>query len=81
MKNIFKNGLVLGIIVLFIGTSIVPMIGAFVNKNEYISNNPVEKLDRSSWWDTDWSYSKKITINHYFVAGDLQNFPIFVHDI
>ena len=82
-NNVFKKSLVIGIIVLFIGASIIPMIGAFVanDKNEYSSMDNIENLDRDGWCDSDWSYSKKITINHDMVAGDLQNFPVLISDI
>ena len=31
-----------------------------------------------TWWDTDWSYRKRITINHIYITSDLTNFPIMV---
>ncbi len=30
------------------------------------------------WWDTDWSYRKKITINSSQVSDDLTNFPVLI---
>ena len=30
------------------------------------------------WWDTDWSYRKKITIDHTKVAASLANFPLLI---
>ena len=35
--------------------------------------------DNSSWWDSNWTYRKKITIDHNQVAGTLTNFPILVN--
>lgn len=37
-----------------------------------------EPAQAASWWDSGWSYSKKITIDHTYVDGDLTNFPILV---
>lgn len=31
------------------------------------------------WWDTDWSYFSKITINHGYIDADLKNFPVLVN--
>ena len=43
-----------------------------------------EKVNASDgerdWWDHDWSYCKKITIDRGFVTGDLQNFPVLIHN-
>lgn len=80
--NVFKKGLVIGIIALFIGTVIIPMIGAFTlnYKNEDLSENSIGNPDRTSWWNSNWVYCKKITIDYTFIAGNLQNFPILVYD-
>jgi len=32
------------------------------------------------WWDEDWQYSKKITIDHTKVDDDLTNFPILIQN-
>ena len=32
----------------------------------------------SDWWNDNWLYRKKITINHVKVAGNLTNFPVLV---
>ncbi|MEM0492796.1 MAG: DUF2341 domain-containing protein [Candidatus Thermoplasmatota archaeon] len=34
-----------------------------------------------NWWDVNWGYCKKITINHTFVNGDLFNFPVLISTI
>ncbi|MCJ7571398.1 MAG: DUF2341 domain-containing protein [Candidatus Thermoplasmatota archaeon] len=47
-----------------------------------VSNENVKaNVDSSLWWNPDWTYSKKITINHNLVAENLQNFPVLIHDI
>jgi len=93
MRDIFvRKGLVTVIIVLFVGASIAPIAGLTSEKhfstddkvNSEVNNrySLIEQSGRSEdWWDNDWSYSKKITINHDMVAGDLQNFPILISDI
>jgi len=32
----------------------------------------------TTWYNNDWYYSKKITIDHTKVAGDLTNFPVLI---
>jgi parallel beta-helix repeat protein len=46
------------------------------HQNRYYSDSLKELRDSESWWDFNWNYSKKITINHSYVDGDLTNFPI-----
>jgi len=35
-------------------------------------------FDPVSWWDMDWSYRKKITLDSSQVPGDLTNFPVLI---
>ena len=32
----------------------------------------------AAWWNDMWRYRKKLTIDHDYVAGELQNFPVLV---
>ena len=75
-KSKFRKGLVLGIIVLFLGASIVQ--GLIDNSGIINDNISTENLMSDDWWDTDWRYRKQITINHSYVDGNLTNFPVLV---
>ncbi len=33
---------------------------------------------KAGWWNDFWSYRKAIVINHSYVAGDLENFPVLI---
>jgi hypothetical protein len=45
---------------------------------KYSDNDP-QPLDPSdSWWNTNWMYRKKITIDHTKVTTDLTNFPVLI---
>lgn len=35
--------------------------------------------DATNWWDSNWGYRKKITINNSQVQGSLKNFPVLVN--
>ena len=35
--------------------------------------------DASNWWDSQWGYRKKITINKSQIYGALENFPILIN--
>ena len=37
--------------------------------------------DVGTWWDANWSYRKKITVDHDMVDVDLENFPVLFHNI
>ncbi len=82
-RGVFRKGLVLGIIILFVGSSITITTGNIV-KNRILKNKTVsinisyEILDRNNWWDEDWEYRKQITINHSMVTEDLYNFPVLI---
>ena len=43
-----------------------------------IQNNNLYYLD--PWWDSSWTYSKKIIIDHTKVAGDETNFPVLIQN-
>ncbi len=32
----------------------------------------------AGWWNDSWSYRKAIVINHSYVTGDLENFPVLI---
>jgi len=46
------------------------------------SNETVKATDGGEdWWDSNWYYRKKITIDHNMVTADLENFPVLIHNI
>ena len=78
MMNIYllKKRLVFGIIVLFMGVSVSPITSG-IEKNLC----KLENIGGHNWWDEDWEYRKEITINHDMVAGNLEDFPVLIHNI
>ena len=75
-KRMIRKGIVLGIIMLFVGASVISTTGNVLKENKQ------ELLEGSySWWDDDWHYRKQITIDHTKVADDLTDFPVLVHHI
>ena len=44
-------------------------------------NNDWQEFTKFAWWNSNWDYKKKITIDHDQVSGgsDLINFPILIH--
>ena len=46
-----------------------------------IDEETIFSTERASWWDYNWMYRKKITINHNLVDGDLTNFPVLINII
>jgi hypothetical protein len=41
----------------------------------------IVKAEGKDWWNNDWEYRKKITIDHDMVTDNLENFPILFHCI
>ena len=80
MRNSWwKKGLVIGIIVLFVGSGFVSS-NTFLMKDDdlQIQINQSEKTSYNDWWNTSWQYRKQITINHTMVDADLENFPVLI---
>jgi len=73
-----KIVIVIGIVVLFIGASVVSGINNTVVKTKDVDN--IGNLISDPWWDLDWRYRKQITINHAMVDGTLLNFPLLIKD-
>ncbi|MBE3123082.1 MAG: DUF2341 domain-containing protein, partial [Thermoplasmata archaeon] len=49
-------------------------------KTKEIINNPAAPLDQGdSWWNTNWSCRKMITIDYTKVTGPLTNFPVLIN--
>ncbi len=42
-----------------------------------INSHPVKAVGEN-WYDTDWTYRKKLTIDHYSVDADLTDFPVMI---
>ncbi len=51
---------------------------ATIGAEEELSLCKVELVVKSDWYDTSWSYRKKITTNHTKIAGNLTDFPLLV---
>jgi|GEM_PF-5249166 len=58
---ISKKAIIIGIVLLFVGASIIPLV-----------------CSEESWWNENWNYRKKITIDHTKVISQLQNFPVLI---
>ena len=72
-----EKTVVLWIMIIFIFCSITPVINSQNVKNT--GNPDLLPLDSgSSWWNNNWEYRKKITINHSKVDTDLINFPVLI---
>jgi len=71
------------LIILLVGISISPLLD-FIQKGYTAMDNELSSrvssvsgtLEPLGWWNPDWMYSEKITINRYKVADDLANFPV-----
>ena len=91
-KNLIRKASVLTIFTLFMigafSTSINSSEIVKLNKTKLNFENVkfLEKLDEivvlledpDTWWDSDWSYRKMITIDHDSVDGNLNNFPVLI---
>ncbi|MFW6120634.1 MAG: DUF2341 domain-containing protein, partial [Petrotogales bacterium] len=84
-NNLYKNSLVLAVIVLLIMSVIIPPVISIRSKNndkfQLEEQLDFGTCDRENWWNEDWSNRKKITINCSYVDGDLTNFPILFHNV
>ena len=49
--------------------------------NTFLDLGGEEEHIVGSWWNNDWHYSKKITIDHNMVDDDLVNFPVLVDNV
>ncbi len=45
--------------------------------NIFLFIHPVN-IVYGAWWNSDWSYRKKLTIDHNRVVGSLSNFPVLI---
>jgi hypothetical protein len=57
------------------GKDDVALQWAWLSTNE---TGPWLNFSGVSWWDTNWLYRKKISIDHTKVQADLQNFPVLI---
>jgi len=48
------------------------------SENDTSEDNPNQSFGPKSWWNDNWSFSERITINHIKVIEDLTNFPVLV---
>jgi len=77
--SITRKVLVLGIIILFITASVMPILSC-------VSNNLEQRIAPTKLKSFDpfiegWFYQKQIIINHNMVDGDLINFPVLINII
>ncbi len=78
-KSIWRKGIVLVIVVLFIGASVISSnVSMRENKNVHSIVNQNEKSIIQAWWDYDWNCRRNITINHNYIDTPLSNFPVLV---
>src|SRR3989304_4016131 len=43
-----------------------------------LSLSVLQKADAADWYNSDWTYARKITINNGQVDADLRNFPVLI---
>jgi hypothetical protein len=60
-------------------TSKVFTLGKHVLKFSFGNHTVYAYNDASNWWNNEWGYRKKITINHSHVSGTLSNFPVLIN--
>jgi len=78
-KSLVRKGLVLGIIILFIGASITTSIGSLEKEhNKQLLPNQSKSFNGASRWDYNWTYYRIITIDHSYIDTSLSNFPVLV---
>ena len=65
-KNIFRKGLVLGIIFLLIGASVTTITGINIKNYILTEKNKINAkvLDGYDWWNISWEYRKEIMISN-----------------
>lgn len=62
-----------------IEVSKVQTLGKHVLKFTFGDDVAFAYNDASNWWNSNWGFRKKITINSSQVAGDLENFPVLLN--
>jgi len=83
-RNILLNKYVFVLAIIFFVVIYIFSSIEHSDKNQQLSNNIFSSNNNMlpdlfgtrSWWDPDWEFSEKITINHNKVEGDLTNFPV-----
>lgn len=60
-------------------TSLVQSLGKHVLQFTFGNDTVYAYNDASSWWNSNWGYRKKVTINHSQVQGSLYNFPVLIN--
>ena len=89
-----KKILVLGVLLLFLTSMLLPAVGMHIvspvsQKKDILVSLQAEDTDAvrsyqglltrdDSWWNTDWLYRKEIQINHSEVVSSLTNFPVLI---
>jgi hypothetical protein len=75
------------LVALSIGVVILLLLGgiqtSFLYGTQFLSTKPGYTLSvaaTSAWWDCNWSYAKKITIDHTKVQADETNFPVLLYE-
>ena len=67
-KSIVRKSLVFGIIMLFIGTSVISSNASLrEDKNVHLLVNQGDGVILSIWWDYDWNCRRNIAINHNYI--------------
>ncbi len=59
--------------------SLVQTMGRHVLKFTFGNDTVYAYNDATDWWDHQWGFRKKITINHSQVHGSLKDFPVLIN--
>lgn len=72
---------------LAIGLTVLIMLGgiqtSFLYGTTFLTTKPGYTFSvaaTSVWWDCNWSYAKRIIIDHTKVQADETNFPVLLHE-
>jgi len=75
------------LVALALGLTVLIMLGgiqtSFLYGTTFLNMKPGYTLSvaaTNAWWDCNWSYAKKITIDHTKVQADQTNFPVLLYE-
>ena len=75
------------LVALALGLTVLIMLGgiqtSFLYGTTFLNMKPGYTFSvaaTSAWWDCNWSYAKKITIDHTKVQADQTNFPVLLYE-
>ncbi len=75
------------VLILVCGVSVCLLIGGLEHIRVYSSSQTVTKhgygflvVPPPQWWGSNWTYVKKIVVNHSRVSSNLVNFPVLISE-